>query len=234
MMRPPLIADLSGLTGLSVVATVVAAAATRAAADSAEEVRRRERELEIALVARVRAGDLNAFGRLVERHMRRAQRVAAGLVGNAEDGFDLSQDAFVRAFRARHTLDPERPFYPWYYQILRRLCFNFLRDRGRLAERAEKATPWLVEASEKRADLGRPDRAAVNRELRRRLASAIEALPDHERETFVLKEFDGLRYKDIAEAQEIPLGTVMSRLYSARRRLATMLDEVDDGPGGEP
>ena len=224
---------LTNLTGLSVVATVVAAAASRAAADSAEELRLRERELEIALVARVRAGDLNAFGRLVERHMRRAQRVAAGLVGNVEDGFDLSQDAFVRAFRARHSLDPERPFYPWYYQILRRLCFNFLRDRKRMAQRVEEVTPWLVEASDSRADLGRPDRDAEGRELRRRLGSAIQALPEHERETFVLKEFDGLRYKDIAEVQDIPIGTVMSRLYSARRRLATMLDGDDPGPGTE-
>ena len=71
--------------------------------------------------------------------------------------------------------------------------------------------------------------------MRRRLASAIQALPEHERETFVLKEFDGLRYKDIAEVQEIPIGTVMSRLYSARHRLEAMLTVPSSGPapGGE-
>ncbi len=58
--------------------------------------------------------------------MRRAYRVALGLVGSREDALDLSQEAYARAFRARRTLDPEQPFYPWYHQILRRLCFNFL------------------------------------------------------------------------------------------------------------
>ena len=216
---------LSLFQQLRLVSTATAITVDAAAKTAAD----RERKLEIALVARVRSGDLNAFGRLVERHMRRAQRVAAGLVGNVEDGFDLSQDAFVRAFRARHTLDPKRPFYPWYYQILRRLCFNFLRDRRRLMERVEEASPWLVDDADRRVERGRPDKNAENRELRRRLASAIQALPEHERETFVLMEFDGLRYKDIAEWQSIPLGTVMSRLYSARRRLATMLGEPKEG-----
>lgn len=219
-----------GLGLMASAVSVVSAAVSDVASDLLEaERRRRERDLEIALVARVCSGDLNAFGRLVERHMRRAQRVAAGLVGNVEDGFDLSQDAFVRAFRARHTLDPQRPFYPWYYQILRRLCFNFLRDRKRLAARVEEATPWLVDDADRRVDQAGPQREAESRELRRRLASAIQALPEHERETFVLKEFDDLRYKDIAALQDIPVGTVMSRLYSARRRLATMLGESEDG-----
>ncbi|MDA8019761.1 MAG: sigma-70 family RNA polymerase sigma factor [Thermoanaerobaculia bacterium] len=221
-MKNILLQDLATDTTLvaSVVASV-AATAERVTASRDEQ----DRDLEIALVARVQAGDLNAFGRLVERHMRRAQRVAAGLVGNVEDGFDLSQDAFVRAFRARHSLDPRRPFYPWYYQILRRLCFNFLRDRGRLLERQEQATPWLVNDADRRAGRWRPDCEAETRELRRRLGAAIQALPDHEKETFVLREFDDLRYREIAEWLDIPVGTVMSRLYAARRRLAAMLDE---------
>ena len=158
--------------------------------------------------------------------MRRAHRVAMGLVGNREDAHDLSQDAYVRAFRARRRLDPGRPFFPWYYQILRRLCFNFLRDRKLHRGKLEGFTPWLVETAEQRAAGDRPDRAVERAGLARRLAAAIEALPDHERETFVLREYEGLSYREIAELSEIPQGTVMSRLYNARRRLATLLEDV--------
>ena len=180
---------------------------------------------ERALVERVRGGDKAAFGTLVERTMRRAYRVALGLVGSHDDALDLSQEAFVRAFRARRTLDPLRPFYPWYYQILRRLCFNFLRDRTSRRRKLQAAAPWLIEDAAYRHSAGRPDRSAERAALLRRLQSAIERLPEHQREVFVLREFDGLRYAQIAELAEIPIGTVMSRLYAARRRLAAELED---------
>ena len=180
---------------------------------------------ETALVERARRGDTAAFGTLVELYMRRAYHVALGLVGSPEDALDLSQDAFVRAFRARRTLESGRPFYPWYYQILRRLCFNFLRDRSSRRGKLETASPWLVENAAWQASKHRPDRAAETSALRERLAAAIETLPHHEREVFVLREFDGLRYREIAELADVPIGTVMSRLYSARRRLMNLLEQ---------
>ena len=76
------------------------------------------------LVRRSQAGDTRAFGELVERYMRRAYYGALGLVGSPDDAMDLSQEAFARAFRFRDKLDPDRPFYAWLYQILRRLCFS--------------------------------------------------------------------------------------------------------------
>lgn len=179
---------------------------------------------ETRLVERARHGDTAAFGTLVEHHMRRAYRVALGLVGSPEDALDLSQDAFARAFRARRTLASGRPFYPWYYQILRRLCFNFLRDRSRRRGKLTGASPWLIDAAVHREAGLRPDRAAELAALRERLARAIEGLPEHEREVFVLREFEDLSYREIAELAGIPIGTVMSRLYSARRRLAAELD----------
>ncbi|HSR52347.1 MAG TPA: RNA polymerase sigma factor, partial [Acidobacteriota bacterium] len=127
------------------------------------------------------------------------------------------------AYRARRKLDPSRPFYPWYYQILRRLCFNFVRDRRRHRQKLQEQQSWLVDGLSGR--LPRPDREAVRGELRRKLEEAIDQLPPHEREVFVLKEFEDLRYKDIAQLAGIPMGTVMSRLYSARRRLANQLEE---------
>jgi RNA polymerase sigma-70 factor (ECF subfamily) len=180
-------------------------------------------EDEAALVGLARGGDREAFGRLVERYMRRAYMQALGMVGSREDARDLSQEAFVRAYRARRTLDPARPFYAWLYQILRRLCFNFLRDaRTRRRRMDDEGRAWLVDRAE--AAASDPAAALDRAETRRRVALAIEQLPAREREVLVLKEFDDLKYREIASLIDVPIGTVMSRLYSARRRLAETLE----------
>jgi RNA polymerase sigma-70 factor, ECF subfamily len=182
-------------------------------------------ESDAALIVRAQGGDADAFGRLVERYMRRAYAQALGLVGSREDALDLSQEAFVRAYRARHTIDPGRPFQAWLYQIIRHLCFNFLRDaktRARVME--TEGAAWLVERA--RAAAPAPGTAFEQTEARRRIARAIEQLSPHEREVLVLKEFEELKYREIAELVGVPIGTVMSRLYSARRRLAEVLETV--------
>lgn len=178
------------------------------------------------LVLRVQRGDREAFGALVNRHMHRAYYGALGLVGSHDDALDLSQDAFVRAYQARQSIDPDRPFYAWLYQILRRLCFNFLRDRRTRAARLREATPWLADEARGRAGGGDPARAAEGAEVRARLETALEQMPEREREVLVLKEFEGLMYREIADLLGIPIGTVMSRLYGARRRLASQLEDL--------
>jgi RNA polymerase sigma-70 factor (ECF subfamily) len=184
---------------------------------------------ERALARRAQAGDREAFGELVSRYMRRAYYGALGLVGSHDDALDLSQEAFARAFRARKSLDPERPFYTWLYAILRRLCFNFLRDRKTRARKIEEAAGWISGEANTRAEQYNPARAAELAELRSRVSVAIDELPDRQREVLVLKEFEGLRYREIAELLGIPIGTVMSRLYSARRQLAASLAEEQNG-----
>lgn len=179
---------------------------------------------ERTLVLRAQAGDRRAFGELVARYMQRAYYVALGLVGSHDDALDLSQEAFVRAYRARASIDPDRPFYAWLYQIVRRLCFNFLRDRSTRRRKLQEATPWLADlASAAAAD---PARAAERAELRGRLEAAIETLAEREREVLILREFEGLKYREIADLLGIPIGTVMSRLYTARRNLAERLGDV--------
>lgn len=177
------------------------------------------------LILRAQAGESAAFGVLVERYMRRAYYAALGLVGSPEDALDLSQEAFVRAYRARRRIDPDLPFYAWLYQILRRLCFNHTRDRRVRRNRLEDARDWLTEQSNRRFASDQPERAAVRRETRRRVQAAIRKLTEREREVLVLKEFEGLRYREIAALLDIPIGTVMSRLYSARRHLARVLED---------
>ena len=180
------------------------------------------------LVAQAKSGDRQAFGALVTSYMRRAYYAALGLVGSHDDALDLSQEAFARAFRSSQYLDPDRPFYPWVYQILRRLCFNFLRDRQRRARRLGEREAWLVEEAGARNMGNDPARGAELSDLRERLERAIEALPEKEREVLVLKEFEGLRYREIADLLAIPIGTVMSRLYAARRSLMSSLGSALD------
>ena len=176
------------------------------------------------LILRAQAGESAAFGDLVAQYMRRAYFAALGLTGNVDDALDLSQEAFARAFRARKTIDPDRPFYTWFYQILRRLCFNHVRDRRVRRVRLGEAAPWLAAEADLRAPLSDPHVALEREEQRCRVQQAIDRLADREREVLVLKEFEGLRYREIADLLGIPIGTVMSRLYSARRHLADFME----------
>lgn len=172
-------------------------------------------------IRRAQAGDREAFGALVERHLRRAHRVALALTGSREAALDLTQDALVRTFEARGRLDPARPFFPFLYQVLRRRCFTWLRDERGRAGKLEEQGAFLA-----RPGGGDPAGRAALAEEHRRCVAAIEALPPREREALVLKDLEGLRYREIADLCEVPLGTVMSRLYSARRRVALALEEV--------
>ena len=175
------------------------------------------------LVLRAQSGERAAFGELVTRYMQRAYYTALGLVGNHDDALDLSQEAFARAFRARATIDAERPFFPWLYQIIRRLCFNHTRDQRSRRQKLEKVGSWLADTTMGAQPLS-PEKAVERAELRDRVAAAIERLAEREREALVLREFEGLRYREIAELLGIPIGTVMSRLYRARRSLAREIE----------
>ena len=179
------------------------------------------------LIVRAQAGENAAFGELVQRYMRRAYFAALGFVGSPEDAMDLSQDAFARAYRARHRINPDMHFYTWFYQILRRLCFNFIRDRKLHRTKLRDQKSWIVDDAAFRSRERNPQRTIEREQTRLLVRKAIETLPDREREVLVLKEFEGLKYREIAEVVGIPIGTVMSRLYSARRNLASAIEEME-------
>lgn len=180
---------------------------------------------EAVLMRRASHGDNTAFGELVRRHMRQAYRAALGLVGSPDDAMDLSQDAFARALKHATRMDPTRPFYPWYYQILRRLCFNFLRDRKNRQRLLDETGAWLAEDLTGGGPGEDPEARLQREDARRIVGEALARLPEAQREVLVLREFEGLKYQEIADLLEIPAGTVMSRLYTARRALADALEE---------
>ncbi|HDL18381.1 MAG TPA: sigma-70 family RNA polymerase sigma factor [Bacteroidetes bacterium] len=167
-------------------------------------------------------GNKHAFGVLVKRYMQRAYYVALGFVGSHDDALDLSQEAFVRAYRAIKRFETGRQFFTWYYQILRNLCFNFNRDRKknvyRFSEMPEQEVLQL-----KSTDSLRPDVILEKKQVADRLWQAINELPANEKEIIVLREFQGFSYQELADLLSIPIGTVMSRLYHARKHLAKAL-----------
>jgi RNA polymerase sigma-70 factor (ECF subfamily) len=177
------------------------------------------------LVERWRKGDKNAFGALVRRFMSDAYLIALGFAGNSDDARDLSQEAFIKAYEARNQFEGGRPFYPWFYRILRNRCLNFVQRESK------KHEPLFYDNDPDRERFASPSPStleSLEREERIRLVhAAIERLSFDHREVIVLKNFKGYSYEQIARTLEIPIGTVMSRLYYARRMLKEILTEME-------
>ncbi len=173
-------------------------------------------------IAKCQEGDREAFGPIVEAFKRRAYFTALALVGNGEDAYDLSQEAFVRAFRAISRFDGTRDFGPWFFRILRNVCNTALAKRG--SRREESLDDLCASGHEPRAG-GRfdPSLLAERNEVVEIVWRGLARLDGKHREVIVLKDLQGCSYQEIAEILDIPIGTVMSRLYYARQRLKDLL-----------
>ena len=176
---------------------------------------------DLALIAETRAGRTDAFGTLVHRYQDRLYPTALRLTGRAEDALDLLQDAFLRAFQKLGGFHGDSSFYTWVYRIMVNLALSERRKRSpRLFRRDPAAMPVdpaaPAESTDPAAGLERAEREAMVQAALGRLA------PDH-RAVVVMKEFDGLRYDEIAEALGVPVGTVRSRLHRARSDLRESL-----------
>jgi len=172
-----------------------------------------------ALVMSIGTGDKTAFRKLVERHKKTAYGMALGLVGNRDDAFDISQEAFLRVYRSARSFDQSQPFLPWFYTIIANLCRTWLRRRTARDHRTvdlDEASYLLVSADD-------PEEALVRKEQAARLRAALMQLSFADREIIVLQHFRNLSYDEIARTLGIPRGTVMSRLYYARKRLARLM-----------
>jgi len=187
---------------------------------------RRDRllENENELVQRWRKGDKNAYGELVRHYMSDAYIIALGFTANPDDARDLSQEAFIKAYEARSRFEEGRPFYPWLYRILRNRCLNFV---GREAKKHEPLC-YDDDPDRERFSTASPSPLELlEREERIRLLhAAIERLSFEHREVIILKNFKGYTYGEIAATLEIPIGTVMSRLYYARKMLKDILTQM--------
>jgi RNA polymerase sigma-70 factor (ECF subfamily) len=169
---------------------------------------------------RCRQGDRQAYGIVVKKYMQRAYFTALALVGNRDDALDLSQEAFVRAYQALARFDLHQQFFTWYYRILRNICLNHLRNHAKFVNLSEAKESETVDRG---AD---PAALAERNDLSERLWKALASLRDEQREVIILKDLEDCSYKEIAERLEIPLGTVMSRLFNARKHLKEKLGKL--------
>lgn len=171
------------------------------------------------LVRRCLSGDAEAFRPLVEKYQGVLFNVAYRMVHDREDARDLAQGAFVKAYEKLGSYDPAFQFFSWIYRILVNDTLNLLKrkrpDRP-LDDALDTASP------------GGPHEELESREVRRGVREALMALPVDYREVVVLRHFADLSYGEMAMALAIPEKTVKSRLYTARQRLAEILDGRDD------
>lgn len=188
-------------------------------------------------VTRARDGDHEAFRVLVERYQERAFRLALRILRDEEQARDAVQDAFLKVYGALDRFEGRSGFYTWLYRVVFNRCLDLQRrERARPVLHASDASEesggedaLLGEGAEEGVGASRfasPEASRSDSEMRVLLVSAVEALPDDARQTFLLREVDGLSYAEIAEVLTVPKGTVMSRLHYARKRLREILLEA--------
>lgn len=172
-----------------------------------------------ALIGDIKSGNKNALGKLVERHKQSAYRIALGLVGNKDDAFDISQEAFLRVYRSADTYDETQPFLPWFYKIISNLSKTWLSKRSRRESKMVDVddTSYLL------IDRSNPEENLEKKEIAVKLRRALLELDFEDREIITLQHFRGMSYDEIANLLGIPKGTVMSRLYYARKKLADLM-----------
>lgn len=163
------------------------------------------------VVAHCLGGDKEAFALLVERYQRRAFWVAYNLLGNAEESQDVTQDAFVRAYRSLDRFDPQRKFYTWFYRIVANLAIDRLRRRS--VARAV-ALEDLGDSIAAGSDPGEP---LEQGETRRLVRETLESLPPKFKAVMVLRDIEGLSCKEIAPVLGTTHATVRWRLHRARQ-----------------
>ena len=160
-------------------------------------------------IEKVLDGENEAFRYLVEKYQKQAVAHSYAIFGNREDALDTAQEAFIDAFKSLKTFDRTRKFYPWFYVLLRNRCYKMT------AKKRETETIEETEILVPNSDFSVEDRLTLEK--------ALSSLSKEDREIVTLKYLDGLSYDELAEHLQIPKGTVMSRLFYARRQLQTKI-----------
>lgn len=210
------------MTAAATIATVAAGAGGRDVL-SAQDLSDHE------IVLRARDGDHGAFRVLVQRHESRVYALAMRILRDPEWAQDAVQESFLKAYRSIRKFEGRAAFGTWMYRLTYNQCLDMRRadKSGRYSEWDEERTAVSDDSESPVHDLSStirsPGEELERGELREQLEKAIETLPEAIRETLVLREIDGLPYGEIAERLQIPKGTVMSRLFHARKRLQEVL-----------
>ncbi len=186
-----------------------------------------EPELASSLVEAAKAGSAEAFEELVRRYRPRIYALALHLTGRASDADDVTQEAFLRAYRHLHKFEGRSEFFTWLYRIALHRALNLRRDRGRRTM-VELDDPRLMVAVEIDAPAGDPRRALELQESYAQLLAAFDRLSPVLRTTVVLVQLQGLSHKEAAVVLDTTEGTVAWRIHEARKQLRATLDRLED------
>ncbi len=188
-------------------------------------------DIDRALVARAQRGDKRAFELLVEKYQRKMARLLSRLIRDPAEVEDVTQEAFIKAYRALPAFRGDSAFYTWLYRIGINTAKNYLIAVGRRAPtstevEAEEAEGF--EEGEQLRDINTPESVLLSREIAATVNATIEELPEELRTAIQLRELDGMSYEDIARMMDCPIGTVRSRIFRAREAIAERLRPLLD------
>ncbi|NDU85182.1 MAG: RNA polymerase sigma factor RpoE [Ferrovum sp.] len=193
-----------------------------------------ERDIDQLLVERAQRGDKMAFGMLVNKYQRKLARLVGRLVRDPGEAEDVTQDAFIKAYRALGTFRGDSAFYTWLYRIGVNTAKNYLMNHGRKAAQSmAMEDAEFSESSELVMDFNTPEAELMSREIAQTVNDSMDALPEELRTAIRLREIDGLSYEDIALMMNCPIGTVRSRIFRAREAIAVRLKPLLEVSGGK-
>lgn len=187
-------------------------------------------ESETDLLRRARDGDTRAFDGLITRNRERVYMQAYMIIRNEEDACELCQEAFIKAWRSLHRFDGRFSFASWLRRIVSNAAIDLCRTRSRRPQTGLDSGELKPEAASRTTpSAGEIPGSGADREmLRTRIAAAFEALSPEHRQVIVLKEIENLSYREIAAEAGCSTGTVMSRLFYARKKLQDLLSDLKD------
>ncbi len=188
---------------------------------------------DVELVSRSQEGDYRAFDALVTKHRGRVYAMIQNMVKNEADSWDLAQEVFVKVWKALPKFEARARFSTWMYRITHNVVYDWMRKRrmesvGELDDNLLDRDGIAAGATATPARSARPDEAMVQGELREEIESALDKLSPEHREAILLREVQGLEYKEIADVMECSTGTVMSRLFYARKKLQSLLTRTHE------
>ena len=175
------------------------------------------------IIVECQNGSQVAFKQLVEVYYQQAFSMAYYWTHNREAALDISQDSFLRVYKNIQRFDLNRPFKAWLFRIVKNLAINYLE---RVRNRRTVFSDIFEDQNMSDGFAGKTIPNFEGRELKEVVWNALKQLRDNDRDIILLKDFEDYSYEEISEALEIPMGTVMSRLFNARKRLARILKET--------
>jgi RNA polymerase sigma-70 factor (ECF subfamily) len=182
------------------------------------------------LVHRVQKGEKGAFDLLVLKYQHRIVNLVMRYVRDPDQALDITQEAFLKAYRALGRFRGESAFYTWLYRIAVNTAKNYLAAQRRrpMDVELDLQDPEQFDLHAKLKETDTPEGVLMGRQLHETVARAIEALPDDLRTAIVLRELDGMSYEEIAQTMDCPVGTVRSRIFRARdaigKKIGTLVD----------